>query len=1528
MRLMAIEDNGKDHSKPKVGAAMVVGAGIAGMQAALDLAGAGIKVYLLDRAPAIGGTMAQLDKTFPTNDCAMCIMSPKLVEVGRHLNIELMNCAEVEAIQGEPGDFTVTVRQHPRYVDLSKCTGCGDCAAACPISLSDQFNGGLSQRKAVYKAYPQAIPNAYAIEKRGVAPCRDACPVNQRAQGYVALIAEGRYGDAYRTILEDNPFPSICGRVCNHRCEEACNRGKSDAPVNIMALKRFVADWAWQNREEALAAVNSASTKPDRSLEGRSVAVVGSGPAGLACARELALQGCQVTVYEALPVPGGMMRVGVPAHRLPPEVVQREIDEILAQGIELKLNQRVEDVEALLQKYDAVFVAIGAHGGVKLPIPGNDLPEVLLGTEFLRQTSLQHDSQEQSSMIKGRRVLVLGGGNVAIDTAMTAVRLGAAWVGMTCLESRPQMPAHDWEIVEAEEEGIQVYPSRTFKEVTNQAGRVTGVRTVQVNFRGFVEGRPDFDEYPDTEEVIPADVVIFAIGQRPESDCLKQATRQRGGRVVVDPDTLATDVPGIYAGGDAVTGTAFIVNAIAAGRNAARSIQAYLTGKDLPQERVGVPATVASFTPQEVSQRMAHQVASPVLRHEPAKRPAEERITDFLEFASVFSEQQARAEAARCLRCGICSECNQCVYACRAGAIHHDDTERLIELEVGAVVLTPGLEPMPGGIRPEYGYGRYPNVVTSLQFERMLSASGPFGGVVQRPSDRAHPHKVAWIQCVGSRDCTTGSDGQPRGAYCSSVCCMYATKEAIIAREHDARIEPTIFYIDIRSFGKGFEPYIERAKKEHGIHYVRCMVSSVKEVPGTHNLRVGYLAYEGEDGKRPVCREEEFDMVVLSVGLRPTAETRAMAERLGVKLNEFGFAETGGDTPTQTSQPGVFVAGAFAEPKDIPESVIEASCAAAQVSALLGEARGTLTRVPEYPVERDVLDEPARVGVFVCHCGINIGSVVNVPDVVEYARSLPGVVYAEHNLYTCSQDTQQRIAEQIREHGLNRVVVASCTPRTHEPLFQDTLRQAGLNAHLFEMANIREQDSWVHRSTPDIATLKARQLAAMAVAKARRLRPITRKMFSIDQRALVIGGGIAGMTAALSIARQGFEVFLVEREATLGGNLRHIFSAIPGKRDPQKLLQDTIAALQAEPRIRVFTGAELIEMGGYTGHYRSTLRLADGGRLELEHGAILVATGAKEIRPNAYLYGQHPRVLTQSELEAMLAGPTSAEGDALEQSGGDLAIQPDARIVMVQCVGSRDEEHPYCSRICCTQALKNAITLKRQLPDARIAILYRDLRSYGFRELLYRQARQAGVVFLEYSDEDRPQVSVSGDNRLQARVVVQPEGEMVTLPADWVVLSTGIEPEPGNAALAQLLKVPLNETGFFLEAHVKLRPVDFAAEGIFLAGLAHSPRSIDETMAQASAAAVRAVALLSRPQLEATPIVASVNPKLCAACGICVQVCPYGARVLEPGMAHAEVIEVLCQGCGACVAACPNKASQQKGFEFAQIFGVLEAATI
>ena len=1509
--------------KPPVGAALVVGAGIAGMQAALDLAESGIKVYLLDKAPAIGGTMSMLDKTFPTNDCAMCIMSPKLVEVGRHLNIELLNCAEVESIAGEPGDFTVTIRQHPRYVDLKKCTGCGDCAVACPITLPDHFNGELSTRKAIYKLYPQAIPNAFAIEKRGVAPCRDVCPIHQRAQGYLALVAEGRYAEAYRTILEDNPFPSICGRVCSHRCEEACNRAQVDSAVNVMGVKRFVADWAW----ETLTPVPSPKKGEGGDGDGKRVAVIGAGPAGLTCARDLIRLGCTVTVFEALPVPGGMMRVGVPAHRLPHEVVDREINAILAEGIELKLNQRVDDIEALLKEYEAVFVAIGAHGGIKLPIPGADLPNVLLATEFLRDTSLKGPSQsDQLSVIRGKRVLVLGGGNVAVDTAMTAVRLGASWVGMTCLEGRGQMPAHEWELREAEEEGIHVYPARTFKEVTHdEGGKVTGVRTVNVNFRGFIEGRPDFDEFPETEEVISADVVIFAIGQRVESNCLKQVNHPRG-RVEVDKETLATNVAGIFAGGDAVTGTAFIVDAIAAGHRAAQSIENYLQNQVSRSARANPKSgdfafrrAVATLTGEEVRERIAMGKASGSLRVEMLKRDPLERVGDFAEIAFALTEEQARAEAARCLGCGICSECNQCVYVCRAGAIDHTATEHLTELNVGAVILTPGLEPMPGNIRPEYGYGRYPNVVTSIQFERMLSASGPFKGVVQRPSDKAHPHKVAWIQCVGSRDCTITPSSLPsreRGAgakadYCSSVCCMYTTKEAIIAKEHDAHIEPTIFYIDIRSFGKGFEPYIERAQKEHGIRYLRCMVSAVKENPINHNLRLTYVTWDG----KPISHEEEFDLVVLSVGLRPTDSTRALAERLGIKLTESGFVDTDRFSPTQTSVPGVYVAGAFAEPKDIPESVIEASCAAAQVSALLGNARGTLTRIPEYPPERDVSDEPERVGVFICHCGINIGAVVDVPAVVEYARTLPGVAYAEHNLYTCSQDTQMRLTERIKEQGLNRVIVASCTPRTHEPLFQDTLRGAGLNPHLFEMANIREHDSWVHKHVPDSATDKAKQLVAMAVAKGRKLRSITRSTFDVNHNALVIGGGLAGMTSALSIARQGFGVFLVEREGELGGNLRNIYTGAFHGEDSQKLLHETIEAVISEPRIHVMSGAEITQVGGYTGQYTSSVRLSDGSTAELHHGAILVATGARGMTPIEYEYGKHPNILTQRELEERLNDRDNRKSSLVNPKS----------VVMIQCVGSRDANHPYCSRVCCTQALKNSLAIKRQSPDTQVIVLYRDVRSYGFREHLYREARQAGVIFLEYSELNKSKVVVE-NGKLKVSVAAQPDNQTVTLKPDWLVLSAGIEPEPGNTTLAQLLKVPLNADGFFLEAHVKLRPIDFAAEGIFLAGLAHSPRAIEETIAQAQAAAIRAVALLAHSQLESTPIVASVNPKLCAACGLCVEICPYGARRLEPGMAYAEVIEVLCQGCGACVAACPNKASQQKGFEMAQIFSMLDAA--
>ena len=1490
-----------NNDKKPVGAVLVVGAGIGGMQASLDLAESGLKVFLLESSPAIGGTMAQLDKTFPTNDCAMCIMSPKLVEVGRHLNIDIMTTGEIESISGEPGDFKVKIRKHPRYVNIASCTGCGDCATACPVPRSDLFNGGLSLRTAIYKPYPQAIPNAYAIEKLGMAPCRNGCPINQRTQGYVALIREGRFADAYRTIKEENPFPSVCGRVCNHRCEEACSRSENDLPVNIRALKRFATDWYRANADKA-----TAPEKAQPTPTGKKVAVIGSGPAGMTCALDLVRRGHSVTVFEALPVPGGMMRVGVPEYRMPYELVQQEVDDILAEGVELHLNRRIEDAPGLLHEdYAAVFVAVGAHGGIRLPIPGADLPQVSVATDFLREVSLESGKPERTvaAQVEGKRVLVIGGGNVSIDAAMSAVRLGAAWVGMSCLESREKMPAHDWEIRDAADEGVEVFPSRTFKEVISADGKVTGVATVKVDFHGFTEGRPDFDELPGTEETILADLVIFAIGQRPEIGLFKGRVETVRGRFPkVDPETLATSLPGVFSAGDAVTGTSFIVDAIAAGHKAARAMDRFLCDRPMKEEAAQIP--VVKLEESEIRQRVIANPQAQRARAEVLSRPAAERRLDFAEVYAGLTEEEARAEAGRCLGCGICSECLQCAYACRAGSIDHNQVEEIVELNVGSVILTPGLEPMPGGIRPEYGYGRYSNVVTSLEFERMLSASGPFGGVVTRPSDKAHPHKIAWIQCVGSRDisCDQG--------YCSSVCCMYATKEAVIAREHDANIEPTIFYMDIRAFGKGFDGYIERAEHEQGVRYIRSMVSAVKEIPGSRNLRLSYATFNNEG--RPVSHEEVFDMVVLSVGLKPTRATLDCARRLGIALNEYGFAEAPHYHPSESSHPGIYVAGAFGEPKDIPETVIEASCAASQASALLAEARGSLTRQAIYPPERDVSEEEPRVGVFVCHCGINIGGVVNVPDVVEYAKGLPGVVYAERNLYTCSQDTQAKITQKILEQGLNRVVVASCTPRTHEPLFQDTIRQAGLNPHLFELANIREQDSWVHRGAPEVATQKAKQLVGMAVAKARYLRPLERGTLDVQHQAMVVGGGLAGMTAALSIAEQGFPVYLVEKQAQLGGHLRHIHVGFDGS-NPQKMLEETIERLSRDPRITVLTETEVVEVSGYVGQYRTVVQHQDGSRDEFQHGVVVVATGGQEIRPTAYGYGELPGVITQRELEADLATPSVG------------AAQLPASVVMIQCVGSRDKEHPYCSRVCCSQAIKNALEIKHRSPQTDVAILYRDIRSYGFRERMYREARRQGVMFLQFDADSPPEVSRTGD-KLRVNVTTQPEGEVMALEADRVILSAGIEAEPGNAALSKLYKLPLTAEGFFLEAHVKLRPVDFAADGVFLCGLAHSPRAMDETIAQGKAAAVRAVGLLAKKQLTATPIIASVNPRLCSACGLCVEICPYGARRLEPGMEYAQVVDVLCQGCGACVVACPNKASQQKGFEFLQVSAMLDAA--
>ncbi|MEM2943368.1 MAG: CoB--CoM heterodisulfide reductase iron-sulfur subunit A family protein [Methanomassiliicoccales archaeon] len=843
-----------------------------------------------------------------------------------------------------------------------------------------------------------------------------------------------------------------------------------------------------------------------------------------------------------------------------------------------------------------------------------------------------------------------------------------------------------------------------------------------------------------------------------------------------------------------------------------------------------------------------------------------------------------------CIGCGVCAE------ECRAKAVIYDKSDDAVEIPVGAIILAPGFEEFDATLKKEYGYGNYKNVVTSIEFERMLSASGPYLGTVMRPSDGEVPRKIAFVQCVGSRDETVGR------VYCSSVCCMYAIKEAIIAGEHSEDLESHIFFMDIRAVGKEFEDYRERAEKEYGIRIHRAArVASIEEDPSTKNLIVRY----SENGR---TLSDEFDLVVLSVGLTPCVDAEKLSRRLGFKLNKHGFCETDLYNPLSTSRSGIFVSGSFASPKDIPTTVAEASGAAAKAGSLISPARNTLVTVKEYPPEIDVTGQEPRIGVFVCHCGINIGGVVRVPSIVEYARKLPGVVYAEENLYTCSSDTQERIKEKIKEHKLNRVVVASCTPRTHEPLFQNTIREAGLNPYLFEMANIRDQCSWIHMHEHDKATKKAMDLVRMAVAKVRLAEPLKKFKLPVNQNAVVIGGGIAGMTAALEIAAQGFNVHLVEKENHLGGNFARLYLPEGGRR-PKEVVDELIRKITSSRNITVHLNNEVRDVSGFVGNFKVKLKDSD-----IDAGAIIIATGAEEYKPKEYLYGQDSRVMTQIEFEKKLA---------------EESFSP-KKVVMIQCVGSRNEEVKYCSRICCAHAVKNAIEFKKRFPNSEVYILHKDIRTYGFREDLYKEAGQLGVNFVRFPEDTMPDVEKHGELLLVKVKDVTLEDE-IKLKPDCLVLSTGVRPNHDNEEIAKLVKVPLSKDGYFLEAHMKLRPVDFATEGIFLAGLAHWPKFVDESIAQACGAAARAITILSKKELETEGIIAAVNEYICDGCGICEPVCEYKAIQIvkdpsNPEKLRAAVNEGLCKGCGACVAACPSGAMEQKGFKTVQMIAMIDAA--
>jgi heterodisulfide reductase subunit A len=843
-------------------------------------------------------------------------------------------------------------------------------------------------------------------------------------------------------------------------------------------------------------------------------------------------------------------------------------------------------------------------------------------------------------------------------------------------------------------------------------------------------------------------------------------------------------------------------------------------------------------------------------------------------------------------------KCRICEKVCQADAIDFEQKEQILDLEVGSIILACGTREFDARGKGEYGYKIYPNVVTSIEFERLLSASGPTGGHVTRPSEGKEPKKIAILQCVGSRDVQAGNE------HCSAICCMQAAKDAIIAREHLPQVQTTIFYMDVRAYGKGFDRFVDRAEVEHGTRLICGRIASVESDPSTNDLVIRYITQDG------AVKTERFDLLVLSVGLEPSPSSMDAAGRVGARLDESGFLAVDVLTPIDTTRRGVFACGSISGPKDIPESVMEASGAASAAASVLGELPAKQIRV-EYPEEKDIRGEPPRTGVFVCRCGINIASTVDVPQVVEYAATLPGVRHAAEMLFSCAQDSQKLIKAAIEEHALNRAVVAACTPRTHEPLFQKTLKEAGINPYLFEFANIREHCSWVHQKEPEKATAKAKNLVASAVATVTLAQPLYKKTLGVSKEALVVGGGLAGMTAALDLADQGFQVHLVEKDEWLGGNLHHVHTTLSGEQTAASL-NALIQKVGAHPKIKTYLNARIADITGYVGNFKTTL---ERPAAEIGHGVVIVAAGGDEYQPTEYLCGQHDRVVTQRTFEEMLhrAGRPGGDGAPAEP------LPPDLRtVVMIQCVGSRDDQRSYCSRVCCANAVKNAIRLKELRPRTSVYVLFRDMRTYGLRESFYRAAREKGVLFVRYDKDQKPDVQSDGD-ALLVRVRDKILGRTLAIRPDRLVLSVGIVANPDNKTLSQLLKVPLDADGFFLEAHVKLRPVDFATDGVFVCGLSHYPKDISETIAG------RAATVLSKDTIEAEGKVSYIREDRCSGCGACVEVCAYSAIELDADRRVAVVNEALCKGCGACAATCRAGAVDLSGFRNEQILSALAA---
>ncbi len=851
-------------------------------------------------------------------------------------------------------------------------------------------------------------------------------------------------------------------------------------------------------------------------------------------------------------------------------------------------------------------------------------------------------------------------------------------------------------------------------------------------------------------------------------------------------------------------------------------------------------------------------------------------------------------------------KCRLCEKICPADAINYEDQAKEIKLNVGAIILSSGCEQYDPNPHDVYGYKKSKNIVTSLEFERILSSSGPYGGHLVRPADEKEPKKIAWLQCIGSRDVHIGAHG-----YCSSVCCTYAIKEAMLAKEHSKEpLDTAIFYMDIRTTGKDFERYYNRAKDQHGVRFIKSKITHIVPTGSGDQL----IRYIDKSGKRV---EEIFDIVVLSIGLSVNKSAALLASGIDIEMDEYNFVTTNSFEPVKTSRPGIFVCGSFEAPKDIPSSVVEASASAGFAGSFLAESRWTLTKQKEIPAQTDIRGIPPRIGVFICCCGTNIAGVVDVPAVVEYASTLEHVVYAEQNLFSCSQDSQDNMAKTIKEQQLTRVVLAACTPKTHEPLFQGTLTDAGLNKYVFEMANIRNQCSWVNQADHDMATQKSKDLVRMSVAKSMLMEPLDEAELQINQSVLIIGGGIAGITAAKSISSQGYQAYVVEQNETLGGNAQHVHRTWKGENVLQNLNQ-MINDIESDDNIDIFTHAQITNVDGFIGNFKTTIKMGNKTK-EIVHGVTIIASGAQERTPDQYLYGTDDRIMTGLELDRKLIKE-------------DLDISEKKSAVFIQCVGSRIPERPYCSKVCCTHSIKNALQLKKRNPKMDVYILYRDMRTYGLREDLYREARQKGVLFLRY--EAQQGITVNQKNSvLSVKFINTGLRRKLEITPDLLILASAIIP-PEKNDIALKYKVALNDDGFFMEAHAKLRPVDCATDGIFLCGLAHSPKPIDESIAQAVAAATKAVTLLARKTIKTSGTTAHINPNKCSMCGVCLAICPFSAPSYIPKTdknfpGRAQIESVLCKGCGLCVASCRSGAIRLKGFDndqiLSQIFSLCEA---